>query len=157
MEILKKDRYFMQKALEQAQVAFKHNEIPIGAIVIDSQSNIIGKGYNQVEQKRCQIYHAETLAIKEACKVKQDWRLSNCTIYITLEPCVMCLGLICLSRIERVVYAAKSPLFGCNKEIMPALYQQHIKGITSGVMSSEAEDLLKFFFKQKRGENEKKE
>lgn len=148
------DRYYMNKAIEQAKIAYDKHEIPIGCVVVGRDGEVIGAGYNQSQNKQCQLYHAETLAIKEACAYVNDWRLNNCTIYITLEPCVMCMGLICLSRIERIVFAAKSPIFGCNidKEDLPQLYQKHVQGITQGVMKDESESLLKLFFKQKRGE-----
>lgn len=148
------DSYYMSQALELAKMAYGRQEIPIGCVVVNKDGEIIGKGYNQTENKQCQLYHAETLAIKEASGIVRDWRLSNCTIYITLEPCVMCMGLICLSRIERIVFAAKSPVFGCNidKEDLPQLYQKHVHGITQGVMKHESENLLKLFFKQKRGD-----
>lgn len=146
------DNHFMALALEQAQKAFDAGEIPIGAVVASPSGEILGSGYNQTEMMHCQSRHAEIIAIENACKTRADWRLSNCTIYITLEPCFMCVGLITLSRIERIVFGAKSDLFGydLDKYSLPDLYQKHIKGITGGVMVNEAQLLLKNFFKLQR-------
>ncbi len=146
-----KDLFFMDKALEQAQIAYDKNEVPIGAIVV-SEGDIIGSGYNQVESLKSQAYHAELSAIKQAGLYKDTWRLENSTIYVTVEPCVMCFGLIGLSRISRLVYGASSPLFGYHLDLpnLPLLYQRHIKGVTQGVRFEQAEQLLKKFFGKKR-------
>lgn len=142
----------MQEALKQAHQALALNEVPIGAIVVNAHNEIIGTGYNLTETKQCQLYHAEVQAIKQSCAQCKDWRLAECTLYVTLEPCLMCLGLIGLSRIERLVYGISSPLFGNVLDIanLPALYRKHIKGITSGVLADEIKILLKTFFKNKR-------
>lgn len=150
------DHRYMELALAQAKRALKRNEVPIGAIVVSRAGEVLGKGYNMVETYNCQSNHAEARAIESACKKIKDWRLDQCTIYVTLEPCLMCIGLIILSRIERLVYAAKSPLFGYNldKESFPDLYKKHIKGITSGVLADKSQLLLKNFFKNKRKKGE---
>lgn len=142
----------MDYALELAQEAFEHNEIPIGAVVVSSEGMVLGTGYNQTEKYNSQSRHAEVAALEEASTKQRDWRLEGATLYVTLEPCLMCMGLICLSRIERLVYAASSPLFGYtnSKESLPPLYTKHIKGISSGVKGEEAQALLEHFFRQKR-------
>lgn len=148
----KEDIKFMKIALKQAKEALILQEVPIGAIVVNEEGLIIGKGYNLTETKKCQSYHAEFLAIQQAAKRIDDWRLEKCTLYVTLEPCLMCMALIGLSRIKRLVYGAKSPLFGyhLDKEMLPDLYKKHLRGTTLGVLADEAEKILKDFFKKKR-------
>ena len=108
----KAKKNFMNKALMQAKVALQRNEVPIGAVIVDKAGKIIARAFNQMESKKCQLAHAEAQAIARACKAIGDWRLIGCVIYVTLEPCLMCLGLIQLSRLEGVIYGAKSYLFG---------------------------------------------
>ena len=153
--LVKNHYYFMQQAVKLAQKSLGIDEVPIGAIVIDEKGKIIGRGYNQVESKNCQDKHAEIIAIEKACKKIKDWRLTGCTIYVTIAPCVMCMGLISLSRIEELVYGAQSPLFGADLDnnSFPNLYKKHIKKITSGICEDEAKQLLKKFFKEKRSGN----
>src|SRR3970040_159134 len=93
------DIFFMRQALELAQKAFDQNEVPIGAIVIDQNGTIIGRGFNQVEGCNPQCAHAEMRAIQQAAQTKNDWRLDGCTMYVTLEPCRMCSSLMRLSRL----------------------------------------------------------
>lgn len=146
------DAAFMKLALDQAQRALKIDEIPIGAIIVGPEGKILGRGYNRVEKNLSQSRHAEVIAVERAGKKLQNWRLEKCTVYVTLEPCLMCMSLLGLSRVERLVYGAKSHLFGfdLDKEVMPSLYKKHIKGITGGVMEDEAVLLLKTFFKKQR-------
>ncbi len=146
------DILFMYKALKLAYKAQELDEVPIGALVVNQQGLIIGRGFNKTETSCSQIYHAEARAIAQAGKKQGDWRLDYCTLYVTLEPCMMCFALCGLSRIERVVYGAESPLFGyhLDKQALPDLYKKHIKGITGGILADEAQLLLKQFFKQKR-------
>jgi tRNA(adenine34) deaminase len=155
------DSYYMQQALELAEQALAHDEVPIGALVVDHVCDkiagaIIGCGYNQTEYCKSQSRHAEVIAIEQAGQQRQDWRLDGCTLYVTLQPCLMCISLVGLSRIERVVYGAKSPLFGydLDKELLPDLYKRQIKGVTSAVEAEQAEALLKKFFKTKRTHHE---
>jgi tRNA(adenine34) deaminase len=145
------DTNFMQQALQLAQKAYSLGEVPIGAIVVSPMGEVLGQGFNETETKGCQDQHAEINAIRAACQKKGDWRLDGCTIYVTLEPCLMCFGCIDLSRIERLVYAADSPLFGYHHAREPLLESsRHVKNITSGICKEESETLLKKFFKDKR-------
>ncbi len=146
------DITFMTLALDEAKKALALGEIPVGAIVINDNGEVVGAGYNTVEQNHCQSYHAEANAIKEACSKLQDWRLNGCTLYVTLEPCLMCINLIGLSRCERVVFGARSPVFGysLDKEGTLEVYKNTIKEIKEGVLADEAAALLQDFFKLKR-------
>ena len=152
----KDDAYFMAHALIQAHKAFDCNEVPIGAIVVDKDGNIIARAYNQVEKKESQLAHAELQVLAKVTKKMKRWRLNDLTIYVTLQPCVMCMGALILSRIGRIVYAANSPLFGYNldkhewfgiyKDSLPIIeFQEHVESI----------ELLKnFFIKQRRIKND---
>lgn len=152
MNSLEFDSRYMQQALGLAQKAYDVGEVPIGAIVVSPEGEVLGVGYNQTEAKKCQDQHAEMCAIRSACKSIDNWRLDGCTIYVTLEPCVMCLGCIVLSRFERLVYAADSPAYGYHfgRENMCQLYAQKIKNVTKGVCKDASEQLLKQFFKEQR-------
>ena len=143
----KKKEFFMQKALMQANIAFKKGEVPVGAVVVDSDGKILSRGYNKIEKDKCQLSHAEVVAIKKACKKKGDWRLDDCWIYVTLEPCLMCLGLMKLSRLKGVIYGAKSPLFGlgCKLDELPVFYNKGFE-IIGGIKKKESANLLKHFF-----------
>lgn len=146
-----RDVEMMQKALVYAKRAGKAGEIPIGAVVVDAKGQILGAGANRVEATHCQSEHAEVRAINKACRRQGDWRLDGCTLYVTLEPCMMCISLTALSRIERVVFGAPSPVFGyrLDKEGALTLYTKRIKNITEGVLAEPASQLLKDFFRQK--------
>lgn len=102
------DEYFMRKALEEAELAYREEEIPIGAIVV-YKGEIIGRGHNKVEQDQNPLQHAELIAIKEASEAIGSWRLIDCDLYVTLEPCIMCSGALVYSRIRRVVFGAYDP------------------------------------------------
>ncbi len=146
------DHLFMELALALAREAFEQDEIPVGALVVSQEGSVIGSGYNITERQFSQSRHAEVCAIEQAGTQQQSWRLERCTLYVTLEPCLMCMGLICLSRIERLVYAASSPLFGYtrDKEDFSSLYTKHIKGVSAGIKAEESKALLEHFFKHKR-------
>ena len=145
------DIRYMKKALAQAQKALAKSEVPIGAIVVGHDGKILARGYNQVHEKHQQIYHAEMTAISKASKKIGDWRLNDCTLYVTLEPCMMCMGLVRLSRLKRVVFGARSHLFGyqLDKEGEISLYNLDIE-IQEGILAEDAAQILKKFLKQKR-------
>ncbi len=146
------DLLFMQQALEYARQAYRAQEVPIGAVVVNNQGEIIGAGFNQVELSHTQRAHAESIAIEQAGLNRRDWRLNDCWLYVTLEPCAMCMGLIALSRMQGVVYAAPSPLFGyrLDKDAALSVYNRDLLCVVEGVMQEEASKLLKDFFQQKR-------
>jgi tRNA(adenine34) deaminase len=151
---MKEHAWYMQQALQEAQKAYDSDEVPIGAVIVDKQGEIIGRGYNQVQHSYTQQAHAECMAIAEAGKALQDWRLSECTIFVTLEPCGMCIELIYLSRIEKVVFGAPSPLFGyrLDKAGQVQLYKRNIICVDGNILEQESAHLLKQFFSKKRKE-----
>jgi len=151
-----KDQFFMQEALAQAQLAGEINEVPIGAVVVNAQGIIVGRGYNSVERDCTQRAHAESLAIENAAKNLGDWRLNGYWLYVTLEPCSMCMGLIKLSRLQGVVYGAASPLFGFRLDNQEDLwvYKRDAFLIIEGVGKEESAALLKNFFHKKRKKDE---
>jgi tRNA(adenine34) deaminase len=151
-----KDIFFMQEALAQAQCAAAIDEVPIGAILVNSQGEIVGRGYNSVERDCTQRAHAEGVAIEQASKKLGDWRLTGHWLYVTLEPCTMCMGLIKLSRLEGVVYGADSPLFGFRLDNQQDLwvYKKDAFSIIEGVGKEASAALLKNFFHKKRKKDE---
>jgi len=147
-----KDREFMHQAIKLANKAYQEDEVPIGAIVVDKDGLIIGTGYNQTEQNFTQAAHAESLAITAAGKSIKDWRLNGCWLYVTLEPCAMCMNLALLARLDGVAFGADSPLFGFRLDNISSfqLYQEGAISIVPGIRSNEAAELLKKFFRNKR-------
>lgn len=151
------DEKYMQKALEYAQQAAQEDEVPIGALVVDAQGEIIGVGYNRVEQKLTQTAHAEIQALYEAAQNRGDWRLENCFLYVTLEPCTMCNGAARLSRVEAIIFGAQSNLFGCHldRDSFVPLYTNDTPFLKGGVCEKECVDILKTFFKRRREQRER--
>ena len=144
----------MRQALTQACTAFEKDEVPIGAVIANKEGVVIARAYNQVEAKDTQSAHAELLAINKAGKKIGDWRLNECWLYVTLEPCSMCMNLIYLSRLAGVVFGANSPLFGYrldNKQ-SDQVYKKAMVLVVEGVRVDESAQLLKRFFNQKRKE-----
>ncbi|MFY9173968.1 MAG: tRNA adenosine(34) deaminase TadA [Peptococcia bacterium] len=143
---------FMREAIKEAELAFAIGEVPVGAVVVDGD-NIIGRGHNQRELLHDPTAHAELLALREAAANKGGWRLSGCTLYVTLEPCPMCAGALLQSRIERLVYGADDPKGGCAGSLLNILqfpgFNHEVK-ITSGVLAAESTALLQEFFQQRR-------
>jgi tRNA(adenine34) deaminase len=151
-----KDIFFMKEALVEAKKAQDIDEVPVGAVVVNDKGVIIARGYNSVERDCTQRSHAESIALEKAGKMKKDWRLDGCWIYVTLEPCLMCINLIKLSRLVGVVYGACSPLFGfqLDKAANLSVYKRDTFSIIEGVCDSESSELLKNFFKEKRKNSE---
>ena len=151
-----KDQLFMQEALVQAQYAATIDEVPIGAILVNPEGEIVGRGYNSVERDCTQRSHAEGIAIEQASKKLGDWRLAGHWLYVTLEPCTMCMGLIKLSRLDGVVYGAASPLFGFRLDNKDHLwvYKKDAFSIIEGVEKEASAAVLKKFFHKKRKKDE---
>jgi tRNA(adenine34) deaminase len=146
------DLVYMHKALAQAQQAADQEEVPVGAVLVDQQGNIIAQAYNKTESRHSQTAHAELQLIQEGGHHMQDWRLTGCWLYVTLEPCIMCMGCIYLSRLAGLVYGARSPLFGMhldNTSVLP-VYRIDALCIVPGVAAHEAETMLKSFFRTRR-------
>lgn len=143
---------FMRLALEQAKQAFDAGEIPVGCVITDENGRIIGSGQNTREQTRSALGHAELDAIGDACKVKGDWRLDGCTIYVTLEPCPMCTGAIINARIPRVVFGAREENFGSCGSVIDLFSEQygHRPAVYGGVLEKECTALMKSFFQKIR-------
>ena len=151
---LLEDQEFMRAAMEQAALAAEEGEVPIGAVVV-CQGQIIAEGRNHRETDQDPSAHAEFSAIMQASRELERWRLSDCTVYVTLEPCVMCAGLMHQSRIGRCVYGAPDPKAGA----LGTLYSVHEDPrlnhnfeVTSGVLQSECAQILKDFFARRRKE-----
>lgn len=142
------DEEMMLKALELAKKAYSMGEIPVGAIVVDGDGNIIGEGYNRRESDNSPTAHAEMLAIEKAAEALGRWRLSECTLYVTLEPCPMCAGAIINSRLKRVVYGAFDDKGGACASVVNLfeLPFNHKPLVRSRVLEKECGELLTEFF-----------
>ncbi len=146
------DERFMKEAMKQAKKAAAINEVPIGCVIV-YEGKVIARAYNRRNTDKCTLSHAELRAIKKAARVLGDWRLEECIIYITLEPCQMCAGAIVQARIPRVVIGAMNPKAGCGGSILNLLEMKefnHQCEVTRGVLESECSGLLTGFFKDLR-------
>jgi len=146
------DEDFMRTALQQALAAYEQGEVPVGAVIVH-ESRIIGRGYNQREMLNDPTAHAEMLAITAAAEAMESWRLENCTLYVTLEPCPMCAGAIVNSRIKRVVYGASDPKAGACGTLFNLVQDSrlnHRATLQAGVLGEEAGEILKSFFREAR-------
>ncbi len=152
---LQSDHYFMGEALRQAARAYQAEEVPIGAVIV-REGLVIARAYNQVELLKDATAHAEMLALTQAEEVVGDWRLSDCTLYVTKEPCPMCAGAIVHTRIARVVFGASDPKAGAAGGVMNLLQfptLNHRSEITAGVRDQECRTLLQSFFAEQRAKN----
>lgn len=143
---------YMKAAIGQAKKAEKLGEVPIGCVIV-YQDRIIGRGYNRRIIDKNVLSHAEIIAIKKACKIMGDWRLEDCTMYVTLEPCPMCAGAIVQARIPRVVIGCMNPKAGCAGSVLDMLHQEgfnHQVETQIGVRGEECSSMLKAFFKELR-------
>jgi tRNA(adenine34) deaminase len=152
MEIYEK---WMKEALLEAKKAEALNEVPIGAVIV-YQNQIIGKGYNLRETSKDPSAHAEMIAIREACQSLQAWRLLDCQLYVTLEPCPMCAGAIVQARIPQLIFGAYDPKAGCAGSICNLLQEKrfnHQVNIVSQVLQDDCSMMLSLFFKKIRNRN----
>ncbi len=146
------DEKYMREAIKQARKAAKIDEVPIGCVIV-YDGKIIARGYNRRNTDKSTLAHAEIIAIRKAAKVIGDWRLEDCTMYITLEPCPMCAGAIVQARIPRVVVGAMNPKAGCAGSVINLLQMDgfnHKAELTSGVLVDECRTMLQDFFKEMR-------
>lgn len=144
----KKDEKYMCAALKLAEKAAELGEVPIGCVIVH-HDRIIGRGYNRRNTDKSALSHAEITAIKKASKVVGDWRLEDCTLYVTLEPCQMCAGAIVQARVERVVMGCMSPKAGCGGSVLNILEMpefNHQVKVTRGILEEECSSLLSGFF-----------
>ena len=157
-EGIKVDEKYMREAIRQAKKAYKLDETPIGCVIVHN-GRIIGRGYNRRNTDKSPLAHAEITAIKKASKRLGDWRLEECTLYVTLEPCQMCAGAIIQSRVTRVVVGCMNPKAGCAGSVLNLLDVKafnHQAELTTGVLEEECSALMTGFFKELR-EKKKKE
>lgn len=156
---MNEDESFMSAALEQAKIAAEKMEVPIGAVVVFNHK-IIGKGYNQRELDENALAHAEMIAISNACKKIGYWRLIDCDLYVTIEPCPMCAGALINSRIRRVIFGAKDPKAGAIVSLEQILanekFNHHVES-TGGVLEADCQQIIRDFFRaiRMRKKNEK--
>lgn len=146
------DETFMRAALVQAKKAYSIEEVPIGCVIVQDDK-IIARGYNRRNIDRNTLAHAELTAIRKACRRTGDWRLEDCTMYVTLEPCQMCAGAIVQSRMKRVVIATMNAKAGCAGSILNLLQMQefnHQVEITCGILEEECSLMLSQFFQELR-------
>ena len=144
--------YYMREAMDEAKKAEAINEVPIGAVIV-RDGEIIGRGYNQRETTNRAITHAEMIAIDEANQTINNWRLENCALFVTLEPCVMCSGAIVLSRIPNVYYGASDFKGGTAGTLMNLLEEDqfnHQSYVESGILQEECSEMLSAFFRKLR-------
>lgn len=144
----------MRVALKEAVIGLEAGEVPVGCVVV-KDGIIIGRGHNQVEALNDPTAHAEILALSAAANTMRNWRLSGATVYITLEPCLMCTGALILARPQRVVFGAREEKFGCLGSCYNIAQDHrfnHSFEVTEGVLACEAAELVKRFFKNRRNE-----
>jgi tRNA(adenine34) deaminase len=147
------DKEFMRIAIEEAGKALAHDDVPVGAIVVH-QGEIVGAAHNERERRQDPTAHAETLALQAAAQRRGSWRLLDCVLYVTLEPCAMCAGAIVLARVPRVVYGTADPKAGAAGSVLDVLAEprlNHRPLVEGGVLAEECAALLTDFFAARRG------
>ncbi|OUO29158.1 tRNA adenosine(34) deaminase TadA [Eubacterium sp. An3] len=152
------DEKFMKEAIRQAKKAEAIGDVPIGCVIV-RDDRIIARGYNKRNRNKTVLAHAELLAMSKACKKAGDWRLEDCTMYITLEPCQMCAGAIVQARIPRVVIGSMNPKAGCGGSILNLLQMKefnHQVEVTRGVLEEECSEMLSAFFRKLRQKKKEK-
>lgn len=151
------DERYMKEAMKQAKKAYALGEVPIGCVIV-YQDKIIGRGYNRRNTDKSTLSHAEITAIKKASKAMGDWRLEECTLYVTLEPCQMCSGAIVQARIPRVVMGCRNQKAGCAGSVLNILQEpafNHQVEITEGILGEACSNMLTEFFKELRIRNKR--
>lgn len=144
--------FFMTEALKEAQISLQKEEIPIGCVVV-KDGQIIGRGHNAREELNQAIMHAEIMAINEANIAEGNWRLLDATLFVTIEPCVMCSGAIGLARLPRVIYGAQNPKFGAAGSLYDILTDQrlnHRVTVERGILEKECAQIMQDFFRHRR-------
>lgn len=152
------DEKFMKEAIRQAKKAEAIGDVPIGCVIV-RDDRIIARGYNKRNKNKTVLAHAELLAMSKACRKAGDWRLEDCTMYITLEPCQMCAGAIVQARIPRVVIGSMNPKAGCGGSILNLLQMKefnHQVEVTRDVLEEECSEMLSAFFRKLRQKKKEK-
>jgi tRNA(adenine34) deaminase len=147
-----RDEYFMRLALREAERALEHADVPIGAVVVH-EGEVLGVGANERELRGDPTAHAEVLALREASSRLGTWRLLDCALYVTLEPCAMCAGAIVLARVPRVIYGADDPKAGMAGSVLDVLGEprlNHRPEVAGGLLAAESAELLRTFFAIRR-------
>jgi len=154
----KTDEKFMHKALKEAQKAFDEDEVPVGAVIV-FEGKVIARAHNRRQHTQNALYHSEVMAIQKACKKIGSWRLIDCDLYVTLEPCYMCAGAIVNSRIRRVVFGAFDAKAGCCGTLYDLVqepkFNHRVQESKGGVLEKECADILSKFFASKRNKDKK--
>ena len=149
---------YMKKAIKLAQKAYVQGDVPIGCVIV-KDNKVIARGYNKRNLKKTTLAHAELLAIEQASKKLGDWRLEDCTMYVTLEPCQMCAGAIVQARIPEVMIGCMNPKAGCAGSVLDMLHEDgfnHQAEVETGVLGEECSRMMKDFFKELREEGKRK-
>ena len=144
--------FFMREALKEAEIALVNDEIPIGCVIVKN-GEIIGRGHNAREELQRAVMHAEIMAIEEANAYEKSWRLLDTTLFVTIEPCVMCSGAIGLARIPQVIYGAKNQKFGAAGSLYDILTDErlnHRVELESGILEAECAQMMQDFFRKRR-------
>lgn len=155
--MITEDEKYMKEAIRQAKKAYQREETPIGCVIV-SGGRIIARGYNKRNWKKHTLAHAELIAIHKASRVVGDWRLEDCTMYVTLEPCPMCAGAIVQARIPRVVVGSMNAKAGCAGSVVNILQMpgfNHQAEVVTGVLGEECSRLMTGFFKELRMKRQK--
>jgi len=148
---------YMRAALAEARKAYEQNEVPIGCVIVRG-GDVIARGYNERNTNKNALHHAEITAINAACGVVGDWRLDDCTLYVTIEPCPMCAGAIVQARIPTVVFGARNAKAGCAGSILDIMREprfNHQVEVLEGVLGEECGALMSDFFLRFRGKDAK--
>ncbi len=146
------NEYYMRLALKEARIAYKNGDVPVGCVIV-KDDKVIAKAHNVRQLKKDTLVHAEIVAIKKACKKLNTWILEDSTIYVTLEPCLMCAGAILNARIKKLVYATEEPKFGSIESVANVLDNpkyNHFVQVEKNVLKEEASSMLKEFFRELR-------
>ena len=143
---------YMRRALKLAAQAAAEGEVPVGCVIVDGAGNVLGAGRNRRESTRAVTGHAELEALDAACRARGDWRLDDCTAFVTLEPCPMCAGAFINARLGTLVYGAREPQFGSAASVLNLFEERYPSrtAIFGGVLAEESAALLKAFFEGKR-------
>jgi len=147
-----RDEYFMRLALREAEHALGHDDVPVGAVLV-REGEVLGAGHNERELRQDPSAHAEMLALREGAGRLGSWRLLDCVLYVTLEPCAMCAGAIVLGRVPRVVYGTPDPKAGAAGSVLDILAEprlNHRPVVAGGLLATESADLLRAFFASRR-------